>query len=140
MQSRSNLRVLQGSATIPKGRIDKHFKAGVLFVTYSLLVTNAKAMAQDVTNGETGGVDAQIPSGSRLAQIVEWLKGETAPLIVLDECHKAKNLVASGGDLLIRVGVSRSALLFLHALQGFLGLSHTGAGGGGFHIDFCTSH
>ena len=88
---------MQGSASIPKGKIDKHFQEGVLFVTYSLLVTAAKAMAQDVDNTQTGGVDHWLPPGSRLAQIVEWLKKEEAPLIVLDECHKAKNLVTSGG-------------------------------------------
>lgn len=92
---------LQGNASIPKGRIDKHFSQGVLFITYSLLVSNAKSMADETTDGTVDtALDPRIPAGSRLAQVVDWLKGDEAPLIVLDECHKAKNLVAAGGQQL----------------------------------------
>ena len=88
---------MQGNTTIPKGKIEKTFQKGVLFITYSLLVSNAKSMGEETHEGNAGDVDAKIPVGSRLAQVVEWLKGDHAPLIILDECHKAKNLVASGG-------------------------------------------
>lgn len=68
-------------------------------MTYSLLVSNAKSMGDENADGSSEApVDAHIPAGSRLAQVVEWLKGDDAPLIILDECHKAKNLVASGGE------------------------------------------
>lgn len=91
---------LQGNASIPKGRIDKHFESGVVFITYSLLVSNAKSMAEENTDGTADtALDPRIPTGSRLAQIVEWLKGDAAPLIIMDECHKAKNLVVAGGEL-----------------------------------------
>ncbi len=74
----------------------------MLFITYSLLVSNAKSMAEEATDGTAdNALDPRIPAGSRLAQVVEWLKGDEAPLIILDECHKAKNLVASGGKLFI---------------------------------------
>lgn len=95
-------KLLQSNSTIPKGRIDKHFSKGVLFITYSLLVSNSKLKSEtevDMTSGVP--VDKQmndkIAPGSRLEQIVDWLKDEEAPLIVLDECHKAKNLVAATG-------------------------------------------
>lgn len=46
----------------------------------------------------SGSADFRIKKGSRLEQIAEWLKGDPAGgLIILDECHKAKNLVAGGG-------------------------------------------
>lgn len=91
---------LQGNTTIPKGRIEKSFRQGVLFVTYSLLVSNAKSMGNETADGSSDAqIDAKIPAGSRLEQIVDWLKGDENPLVILDECHKAKNLVASGGML-----------------------------------------
>lgn len=85
---------------MPKGRIDSHFREGVLFITYSLLVSNSKAMKHEnpQTAMEANHMDASICKGSRLEQIVDWLKGEQAPLVVLDECHKAKNLIAAGGN------------------------------------------
>ena len=91
---------IQGNASLPKGKLDKHHKEGVLFVTYSLLVSNSKAMKDDVvsTAAEAKQLDSSIPEGSRLEQIVDWLNGaEDDPLVVLDECHKAKNLIAIGG-------------------------------------------
>lgn len=101
---------MQGTQNVPKGRIDKHFTKGVLFITYSLLVMNAKAMKDEALDplndrGERQ-LDARLVPGSRLEQIVDWLKGEhfsnpdeSAPLIVLDECHKAKNLIATSGGM-----------------------------------------
>jgi hypothetical protein len=60
------------------------------------------------------------PAKSRLRQIAEWLggadyKGEC--LIVLDECHKAKNLVMPNGGERTGMGrVSRSGRTF-HTLR-----------------------
>ena len=36
--------------------------------------------------------------GGLHVQVIDWLKGDKAPLIVLDESHKAKNLVTSKGE------------------------------------------
>ena len=39
-----------------------------------------------------------MPANSRLGQIVKWLREcPRGGLIVLDECHKAKNLLPAGG-------------------------------------------
>lgn len=53
----------------------------MLFITYSLLNTKGKG-------------------GSRLDQIVAWLqkRGDDKALIVFDECHKCKNLLATSGS------------------------------------------
>jgi len=81
----------QGNAALPKGNLEKHYDEGVLFVTYSLLVSNTKQMAEPKLAGANGaeGQDAEeeqiyhIPKGSRLQQIVDWLNGgEGDPLIV----------------------------------------------------------
>lgn len=59
--------------------LPKDFKEGVLFLTYSTLVSRTAKM-------------------SRLDQIVEWFGGAAADgCILLDECHKAKNFNA-GND------------------------------------------
>lgn len=48
-------------------------KKGILFCTYSLLITDR--------------------AGSRLQQIVEWCGAEQfAGVLILDECHRAKNM------------------------------------------------
>ncbi|KAK9814268.1 hypothetical protein WJX72_003136 [[Myrmecia] bisecta] len=56
--------------------LPKDFQEGVLFLTYSTLISNVK--------GRT-----------RLQQVVDWLGGPEAfdGLICFDECHKAKNFV-----------------------------------------------
>ena len=91
----------QGTNPLPKGRLDKHHTSGVLFVTYSLLVSmhGAKELPALRAGDLNQNTDARIPRDSRLEQIVHWLSGDVggAPLIVLDECHKAKNLVAANG-------------------------------------------
>jgi hypothetical protein len=55
------------------------------------------------------------PPGSRLWQIVEWLLGDDDGecMIVLDECHRAKNLVS-------KAGASTKTGLAIHALQNAL--------------------
>lgn len=90
----------QSSGPLPKGKLSKHFKQGVLFITYSLLVSGARSWAgKAVQNADGVEVEAPVDKSSRLAQILDWLgeEGNGEPLIVLDECHKAKNLLTSKG-------------------------------------------
>ncbi|KAL4451948.1 hypothetical protein ABPG75_007610 [Micractinium tetrahymenae] len=105
----------KGSEAVPTGRALERFGDGVLFVTYSLLISglnsgrkNAKRKTEgaDDDGAPAAGVAAaaahgriNVPDGSRLAQIIRWLNGsKQPPLIVFDECHKAKNLLPSGGS------------------------------------------
>jgi hypothetical protein len=79
---------VQDKAALPKGKLEKAFgKRGVLFITYSLIAHNFKLS----------------PTHSRVGQIVEWLQGDNDGncFIVLDECHKAKNLVSTGDPTLL---------------------------------------
>lgn len=92
---------------------------GVLFVTYSLLMASSKdgpklklpgvsrrkkkGRERDEENemSQEVAMDTMCRPGSRLHQIIEWLKGQkggkdSAPVMVFDECHKAKNLNATG--------------------------------------------
>ncbi|DBA83686.1 TPA: hypothetical protein ACH3X1_016793 [Trebouxia sp. C0004] len=102
----------QGSASLPKGCIDKVHKQGVMFITYSLLIASLKkATLQtvddqniDTSNGDSSDLPdprAQgVLPGTRLFHVVEWLAGRDRLgncLIILDECHKAKNLIAKEG-------------------------------------------
>lgn len=44
-------------------------------------------------------LEENFPDGSRLTQITDWLGADGGEcLIVLDECHKAKNLVDDGAS------------------------------------------
>ena len=64
--------------TLPQGKLsDNGVGDGVVFMTFNLLIASSK-------DGRT-----------RLDQIVEWLNEDPTgmPLIVLDECHRAKNLM-----------------------------------------------
>jgi hypothetical protein len=69
------------SGALPNGDLDAAgITDGVLFMTYSLLINSSSA------------------SGSRLDQVVRWLSrdGSQAPLLIFDECHKAKRMNADG--------------------------------------------
>ena len=104
---------LQGSASLPKGRIDKVHKQGVMFITYSLLIASLKKATLQTVDDQnvdtSNGVSSDLPDpraqgvlpGTRLFHVVEWLAGRDRQgncLIILDECHKAKNLIAKEGD------------------------------------------
>lgn len=91
-------------AVLPKGDLDeKGITGGVLFATYTLLCQGHTK--RDREDEEEGLADVDVESfnyesmvqkeGSRLHQLVTWLKRERdeAPLIIFDECHRAKNLV-----------------------------------------------
>lgn len=59
-----------------------------------------RARTEKLAGEGGGGGDGEfdIQPGSRLHQIVEWLGGQGGEcMIVLDECHKAKNLMNSKG-------------------------------------------
>lgn len=86
------------SKSLPKGNLDSYIRQGVVFVTYSLLVQGSKEALLETPGGEQpDAANTRLTRGSRLEQIVNWLKGDEKPLIVLDECHKAKNLMVSKG-------------------------------------------
>eukprot|EP00854_Cymbomonas_tetramitiformis_P016865 gene16865-20036_t len=100
----------QGSSQLPaRGSLRSHgVRQGILFCTYSLLVHGSGkcTTAPTTVPGEEaqGAMDRAalikriICPGSRVSQVVSWLKQERAedPLIILDECHKAKNLLPVG--------------------------------------------
>lgn len=104
--------LLQGSAGLPKGRIDKLHKHGVMFITYSLLIASLKKTLKtvDEQNADASSWDGSslpdpkdlgVVPGTRLYHVVEWLAGRDGKgncLIILDECHKAKNLIAKEGE------------------------------------------
>lgn len=83
-----------------------------MFITYSLLIASLKKgnlHSVDDQNVDTRTASDELPSPdalgvnkeSRLAQIVNWLRGRDQRgecLIILDECHKAKNLIAKEGQ------------------------------------------
>ena len=121
---------VQGSAGLPKGRIDKHYKEGVMFITYSLLIASLKkALLQTVDDQNidtSNGAGSDLPDpraqgvlpGTRLFHVVEWLAGRDRQgncLIILDECHKAKNLIAKEGDRI--QPLTRPVSLTLHRLS-----------------------
>lgn len=58
-----------------------------------------RARAENLAaEGGDGASHFDVQPGSRLHQIVEWLGGQGGDcMIVLDECHKAKNLMNSSG-------------------------------------------
>ncbi|GLC46902.1 hypothetical protein PLESTB_001282200 [Pleodorina starrii] len=133
---------------VPAGNLERIYpKGGVLFITYSLLVSKGTykppaaakkgrnsggsgaaaaggggggrgrgrgraygGAAGEEVNDEAAGralefkraeVRRLFGPGSRLHQIVTWLGGPTGDaecLVVLDECHKAKNLLDAAGN------------------------------------------
>ena len=78
---------MQGNTPLPKGNLERHYSKGVLFVTYSLLVSNTKSMAEPRLPGAEKAADVQnefrIPKGSRLEQIINWLKGGDGDALIV---------------------------------------------------------
>ena len=65
---------------VPYGKIT--YDEGVMFATYSSLISSSR--------------DKKT---SRLQQLIKWVGGhDFNGCILLDECHKAKNLVATGSQ------------------------------------------
>ena len=100
---------MQGNSSLPSGNLDKHFEDGVLFVTYSLLISGSAKGASGATKIEGSAPDVTLRKGTRLYQIVQWLKsGAGDPLIVrllyrmplccdyCSGCHSASSSGTSG--------------------------------------------
>ena len=74
---------MQGNSALPQGNLDSHFGEGVLFVTYSLLISGSAKGASGTTKVEGAAPDVTLRKGTRLYQIVQWLRsGDGDPLIV----------------------------------------------------------
>eukprot|EP00899_Mesostigma_viride_P020862 jgi/Mesvir1/28778/Mv09258-RA.2 len=108
----------EGTKSLPfKGKLSEQgIGGGVLFITYSLLVSAraggggaadpapapAPAPAAPAETSPPLGVAAQMDTkefmspNARFRQILEWLQEDPNPLIIFDECHKAKNLLGEG--------------------------------------------
>lgn len=72
---------------MPKGNLSKLYDEGVIYLTYSLLVHSSKALKETNAPLAADNVVHHIPKGSRLQQIVDWLRsGKGDPLIVRTIC------------------------------------------------------
>uniref|UniRef100_A0A158P7J3 Strawberry notch homolog 2 n=1 Tax=Angiostrongylus cantonensis TaxID=6313 RepID=A0A158P7J3_ANGCA len=65
------------------GKENGNIKKGIIFATYSSLI------------GECRGARAKYRS--RLKQLIQWFGVDYDGVIILDECHRAKNLVPTAG-------------------------------------------
>ena len=75
------------------GDLNKMTRSGVVFCTYSLLIQGGGRVADLGKDGVDLNALLMKP-GSRLEQLVSWLgEDKHGPLVVFDECHRAKNLV-----------------------------------------------
>ena len=75
-------------------------RSGVVFCTYSLLIQGGGRVADLGKDGIDLNALLMKP-GSRLEQLVSWLSEDKhGPLVVFDECHRAKNLVNENGTFL----------------------------------------
>lgn len=73
-------------------------RSGVVFCTYSLLIQGGGRVADLGKDGVDLNALLMKP-GSRLEQLVSWLgEDKHGPLVVFDECHRAKNLVNENGE------------------------------------------
>ena len=82
------------------GDLNKMTRSGVVFCTYSLLIQGGGRVADLGKDGIDLNALLMKP-GSRLEQLVTWLSEDKhGPLIVFDECHRAKNLVNENGTFL----------------------------------------
>ena len=74
---------MQGNSSLPQGKLEKHFGEGVLFVTYSLLISGSSKGSNSTEHVEGAAPAVTIKKGTRMYQIVQWLQGgEGDPLIV----------------------------------------------------------
>lgn len=72
-------------------------------VTFGRVVSTAASVRAGALQAKREDVRRLFGAGSRLHQIVTWLSGGEGAdrgraLIVLDECHKAKNLLDAAGS------------------------------------------
>ncbi len=82
---------MQGNSSLPQGNLDTHFGEGVLFVTYSLLISGSVKGGSATVKVEGAAPDVMLRKGTRLHQIVQWLSnGDGDPLIVrVSSLHSA---------------------------------------------------
>ena len=82
------------------GDLNKMTRSGVVFCTYSLLIQGGGRVADLGKDGVDLNALLMKP-GSRLEQLVSWLgEDKHGPLVVFDECHRAKNLVNENGTFI----------------------------------------
>ncbi|XP_073258615.1 protein strawberry notch homolog 1-like isoform X3 [Porites lutea] len=72
-------------------KVNNKFKKGVVFATYSSLIGESQA---------TGKYN------SRMSQLLHWCGRDFDGVIILDECHKAKNLVPTGSSKPTKTGLA----------------------------------
>ena len=74
---------MQGNSNLPQGNLENHFGEGVLFVTYSLLISGNSKRSNSEQQVEGAVPAVTIRKGTRIHQIVQWLQnGKGDPLIV----------------------------------------------------------
>ncbi|KAJ7378733.1 Protein strawberry notch 1 [Desmophyllum pertusum] len=76
-------------------KVNGGVKKGVVFATYSSLIGESQSSGKYNT---------------RMSQLLQWCGSEYDGVIVLDECHKAKNLVPSGSSKPTKTGLTVLAL------------------------------
>ena len=87
----------KGNGSMPNGDLNDMTQRGVVFCTYSLLIQGSGKVA-DLGKEGADLETLLMKKGSRLEQLVRWLRQDPhGPLIVFDECHRAKNLVNESG-------------------------------------------
>lgn len=72
-------------------KINGKIKKGVIFATYSSLIGESQATGK---------------YSSRMNQLLHWCGSDFDGVIVLDECHKAKNLVPTGSSKPTKTGLA----------------------------------
>ena len=100
-----------------------------MFITYSLLIASLKKATLQTIDDQnvdtSNGAATTLPDpkaqgvlpGTRLFQVVDWLAGSDRTgncLVILDECHKAKNLIAREGGNIHISGLFARALFAKH--------------------------
>ena len=89
----------KNAGNLPGGSLEKLAEEGVMFCTYSLLIHGSGKVANMAGKGCVTDHGSLFKSGSRLKQLIDWLaKDPHGPLVVFDECHKAKNLINESGQ------------------------------------------
>ena len=86
------------------GKQGQNIDSGVIFSTYSSLISGT-------STGRNNSRKA-TPNNNRLEQLIQWCGKDYDGLIILDECHKAKNLVLKDG-----VSSSKTGLAVLRLQQ-----------------------
>ena len=90
IRGRVTLWRVQGNTNLPQGKLDVHFGEGVLFVTYSLLISGSAKGGSSKVKVEGAAPDVELRKGTRIHQIVQWLQnGDGDPLIVRPPLREA---------------------------------------------------